>query len=57
MTADTYMNEAVHAIDGKFDAGHAKDNPSLVGAFMISAALDYLKIRIIARQAEDIISV
>ncbi len=42
MTASTYMNAAVEAIDTKFGDGFAKENPQLVGSFMLSASLDFL---------------
>ena len=41
-TAKTYLNESVLVIDKAFGSGYAKANPELVGAFMQTAALDYL---------------
>ena len=40
-TACDYMRDAVRAIDGEFGEGFAKAHPSLVGAYMQTAALDF----------------
>jgi hypothetical protein len=41
-TSTSYMNDAVDSIDKKFGKGYAKKNPQLIGAFMQTAALDFL---------------
>jgi hypothetical protein len=41
MTATEYLDAAVESIDFRFGDGYAKQHPELVGAFMITAALDY----------------
>jgi hypothetical protein len=41
MTAKTYMLEAVTDIDDVFGKGYAGCHPELVGAYMITAALDF----------------
>jgi hypothetical protein len=41
MTAETYFHEAIRIIDSEFGDGYAKTHPSLIGAFMQTAALDF----------------
>ena len=41
MTATEYLDAAIENIDFRFGSGFAKQHPELVGAFMITAALDY----------------
>jgi len=36
-----FMSLGVQAIDRKFGEGHAAENPMLLGAFMLSAALAF----------------
>jgi hypothetical protein len=57
MTADTYFNEAIHAIDRRFSEGYAEEHPELIGAFMQTAAFDFLAGLIGARiiQAAELI--
>ena len=40
-TADTYFNDAIRNIDGRFGEGYAKENPSLVGDFMKVCERDF----------------
>jgi hypothetical protein len=41
-TSQTYMLDAIKYIDETFGEGYAVKNPSLVGDFMKTAALDFL---------------
>ena len=41
MTADTYLAEAMQDIDRRLGPGYANKNPLLVGAYMLTAAIDY----------------
>jgi hypothetical protein len=41
MTAHTYMSEAIAKLDEHFGEGYAQAHSELVGAFMITCALDY----------------
>ena len=41
-TAHDYFHRAIASIDKKFNEGYAKAHPELIGAFMQTAALDYL---------------
>jgi hypothetical protein len=43
-TAHVYMFRAVESIDRKFGEGYAEKHPELVGAFMQTAALDFLAV-------------
>lgn len=40
-TAETYFNQAVRIIDGKFGEGYAKEHPELIAGFMKTAAMDF----------------
>jgi hypothetical protein len=40
-TAHDYMHRAIHDIDEEFGEGFAKAQPSLVGAYMQTAAADF----------------
>ena len=40
MTAEVYLMQAVQILDAQFGEGYAKKTPSLVGMFMLTAALD-----------------
>jgi hypothetical protein len=40
-TAGGYLRQAVGEIDGVFGKGYAKANPTLVAAFMQTAAIDF----------------
>ena len=40
-TAHDYMHNAIRDIDAEFGEGFAKAHPSLVGAYMQTAALDF----------------
>jgi hypothetical protein len=52
MTAATYLDEAIRAIDARFGEGEAEKRPELVAAFMHAAAID-LAGAIIARTLQD----
>ncbi|WP_363348284.1 hypothetical protein [Methylocystis echinoides] len=41
MTAQSYMVDAVRAIDGKLGEGYAAKHPELVAAFMQTCASDF----------------
>lgn len=53
MTADTYMREAIKCIDERFGEGFARENPSLVGQFILASALDFTG-SIVAGALEDL---
>jgi hypothetical protein len=40
-TADTYFNDAIRNIDGRFGEGYAKEHPSLVGDYMKVCERDF----------------
>jgi hypothetical protein len=40
-TANSYMADAVEAIDERFGKGYAEKNPALVAAFMRAASADF----------------
>lgn len=43
-TTAEYMKEAEVLIDARFGAGFAKANPALLGAFMQTAAVDFISL-------------
>ena len=42
MTAHTYLLDGIRAIDEKLGAGYAAAHPELLGAFMQTAASDFM---------------
>lgn len=44
-TASEYLREAAASIDEMFGEGYSKEHPELVGAFMQTAALDFLAMK------------
>jgi hypothetical protein len=47
MTAHDYFKASITTIDEKFGKGYAKKHPELVGAFMQTAALDFLAMQLV----------
>ncbi len=59
MTATDYMRRARHEIDAAFGEGYAEKNPTLVAAFMQTAATDYtaaLQSKVIGEALEQVAS-
>ena len=54
MTADQYLNEAITAIDEKFNKGYAENHPELIAAFMKVAASDMNYATLAKAQSEAI---
>lgn len=42
MTADTYLAAGIKNIDDRMGNGFAKQNPNLLGAFIVASAIDLL---------------
>jgi len=57
MTSADYMRRARHEIDAAFGEGYAEKNPTLVAAFMQTAASDYaaaLQSKVIGEALEQV---
>lgn len=42
ITSNDYFLKAIENIDNQFGEGYSKDNPELIGSFMVSSSNDYL---------------